>query len=158
MGDPLDTDSNDALTDPPINVSRRHVTRKFLGDEIIKKIEEFSEKMNVKEIADSLGLSFRQVRNQINMIKRGQTNSFSEAEDNKIIWCLFHGIVKESVISKYFINKAPWMVRNRIKLLKNNGRIYCGCNDKSGNDNRNEKCTDYQFFDSSFSGPDQYYL
>lgn len=76
-----------------------------------------------KEISDLVGCGLRQVTNYVKENQKGQVNVFTEEEDEKLIDLYLRGVVKESQISKIIPTKAPWMIRNRIRLFKKTGRL-----------------------------------
>ena len=79
--------------------------------------------MKTKDIAEIFRISPRQVSTVIRESKRCQTNKFTREEEEKIIQLYREGITKEFDIAKLIPSKAPWMIRNRIKMLLRKGLL-----------------------------------
>ena len=70
------------------------------------------------EIAKELKTNTRQVREHIKSYKRNINGNFTEDDIQIIKRCFSQGITKEWTIQKFIPNKAPYMIRNKIKTLK----------------------------------------
>ena len=95
------------------------VKRNFLKKDTINEIIKLSKRMSPKDIAAKFHLSNRHVNDIIRLNNKNQVNVFSPEEDKALIHYYHQGYVKPSELSKLMPTKAPWMIRNRIKVLKN---------------------------------------
>ena len=73
-----------------------------------------------KWISSKMGLSYRQVLTHANIKNKGYIKEFTIEEDMILRKLYLSGIIKESQIAKILTKKAPYMIRNRIRALKNN--------------------------------------
>ena len=99
--------------------TRRKVQRNFLTISDKYFIQSYASKgMSPSQIAKYINSNYRQVRDYLHRLTKNQINTFTEEEDQLIIDLYSSGVTKESLIAKQMPNKAPWMIRNRIKYLK----------------------------------------
>ena len=101
----------------------RRTSRTFLTEEQRQAIIKYhKQSFKTRDIATLLNINPRHIRTVIKENERCQSNVFTKEEDALLIELYNGGIVKESVLSKnYFPSKAPWMIRNRIKMFKRKG-------------------------------------
>lgn len=104
--------------------SNRRTPRNFLTDAQRRCIIELGmQSIKTSEIAARFHISPRQVRTVINEHKNGQCNKFTKEDDELILRLYSLGMTKESEISKHIKSKSLWMIRNRIKFFRRNGKL-----------------------------------
>ena len=96
------------------------VKRVFLKKEEKEGIITLAKVMSSRKIAQLYNISPRRINDIMRVTSRNQVNIFTLEEDKLLIQYYFiNGITKPSELSRLLINKADWMIRNRIKKLKN---------------------------------------
>ena len=100
--------------------SKMHDKKKnFLTQEQREELSKYlDEGKSEAWISNEMNISYRQVRSHAKLKAKKQVNAFTTEEDNFIISLYSSGETRESVIAKFLGSKAPWMIRNRIKILK----------------------------------------
>ena len=105
-------------------VNKRKVARRFLtADEKLSLEIMVKKRFTPAQISNFLNISYRQARTYVVQYNSRQSNNFTADEDDLLINLYQQGLRKESILAKYIQTKAPWMIRNRIKLLKKQNKL-----------------------------------
>ena len=100
-------------------VKKKAVKKRFFTAQEKEKIKDLREQgLPVKQIAETFGTSPRHIRDILKSTKKEYQNQFTEEEDRLLMSYYQSGFTKEWKLQKFFPNKLPYMIRNRIRTLK----------------------------------------